>query len=68
MEVPQTVISYETPAKLSGYEAHEEDGVTLYLSRSLRFKGDVAEVALGRFLFLRWLELPTLSGLNGCDV
>ncbi len=67
MEVPQTEISYRTPDNLGGYQAYAEEGVTLYLSRSLRFKGDVAVLALGRLLFLRWLELPTLGTL-GCEL
>jgi hypothetical protein len=67
-EIPQTDISYGTPEKINGYEAFSEGAVTLYLSKSLRFKGDVAEVSLGRLLFMRWLELPTLVGLGGCDL
>jgi len=57
--LPHTVIEYSAPPSPKRYDVHERDGVVLYVDRSMFFKGSVVRVRLGRFLFLRWLELPT---------
>jgi hypothetical protein len=64
VEIPITQIQYAVPEKPTGYDTYEREGITLNIGRSLFFQGEVIRIRVGRFLFFRWLELPTLTLLN----
>lgn len=52
------MIEYPVAACVVRYDIHERDGVVLCSDCSMFFEGAVIRIRLGRFLFLRWLELP----------
>lgn len=57
--LPHLSIAYEAPASARGFDVDDAGDVTFYVSRGLFFKRGVVRVRLGRFLWFRWLELPT---------
>jgi hypothetical protein len=59
--IPHTLIKFEAPPSAVGLNVYEHDGVTLHVGRSLFFKNNIIRIRLGRFLFFRWLELPTMT-------
>lgn len=57
--LPHLSIDFEAPDSARGFHVDEAGGVTFYVGRGLFFKRGVVRVRLGRFLWFRWLELPT---------
>ena len=49
------------PRDIGGYKTVGEDGITLFLDRSLKAENNMVEVSLGKFL---WKKQLLVSGLS----
>lgn len=49
------------PRDIGGYKTVSEDGITLFLDRSLTIDNNMVEVSLGKFLWKKHLQVSGLS-------